>query len=111
MDTTQPTVRVSCRREPVHIGTGLRQDDPRRQRIDAGDSHEERDQASKGDLAALYLLIHPVGRCCNLLIDVANGRIRKFDVLHVEVQQKAMMECDPAVERLAQLPPTSSWTR
>ena len=92
---------MSCAREPAHVEADLRQDDPRRQHVDARDRDQKRYQGLKGP-TGLDLLIHPGDERGNVAIDVQDRRIREFDVLQVEVQQEAMMVPHPAAKHLAQ---------
>ena len=94
---------MSGGREPAHVGANLRQDDPRRQHVDARDreSGAQSGFELKGP-TGLHLLIHPGDERGNVPIDVLDRRIRELDVLQVEVQQEAMMVRHPAAERLAQ---------
>ena len=64
-----PRQEVSRGREPVHVRADLRQDDPRRQHVDAWDRDQKRYQGLKGP-TGLGLLIHPGDERGNVAIDI-----------------------------------------
>jgi hypothetical protein len=97
-----PGDQVPGRREPAHVAADLGQDGGCRQQADAGDCAQAHDQLAKGRLPAGGLLVDAFDLVGDLHIDLPDRRSKRIPLPQMQLQQKAVMLAQAAVQRVVE---------
>src|SRR5882724_4061185 len=86
----------------AHIAADLGHDGAGRYGTDPGDRAQKLDQGTKGDLAAGRLRMHASDPLIDFAIDLADRLIQPIPLLQVQVEEKAVVICQPPMQRVVE---------
>src|SRR4029077_14297303 len=97
-----PGDQMSSGREAAHVAADLGEYGVRRQAANAGDRRQAPDQLAKGWRSVGHLRVHAVDLPGDLSIDLPDRPIERIPLLQMQLQQKAVVLAQPAMQRIAE---------